>query len=316
MDKIVSMTFGRPLMVVHDGATEAPIYLDDEFITDTSIDYPPIEKPSVLSFFSETVKLYDILAEILSIFYSDSGPDCADSLVSIFKFQERLYDFQDSIPNHIKYSQGLLESPYQRQSIVLHIRYLHLKIMLYRPVLFPKNRDHVSNNGINRTELYMSSQRSISKLCVETAMDLISMISRYRSADITLLPAIWYNVFYIYTAASVLLAAKLQPCLQDDLDKIKFESSWKMMTELLSSYKSQSKSAARCLKVLEMMNDKIKFTSHTRSKHAYYHHQPEENYSTHSESEVPNDLLYSLMYDTEGPFGGPFFYNNEFDRII
>lgn len=317
MDKIVSMTFGRPLMVVQDHVQEAPVYIDDEFITDTSINYPPIEKPSVLSFFSETVKLYDILAEILNIFYTDSGPDCVDLLVSIFKFQERLYDFQDNIPNHIKFGHGLLESPYQRQSIVLHIRYLHLKIMLYRPVLFPKNRDQVSNSGINRTELYMSSQRSISALCVDTAMELISIISRYRSADITLLPAIWYNVFYIYTAASVLLAAKLQPSLQDDLDKIKFESSWTMMSELLSSYKSQSKSAARCLKVLEMMNDRIKFTSQKRSKKNYStHHQPEESYSTNSESEIPTDLLYSLMYDTEGPFGGPFFYNNEFDRII
>lgn len=118
-----------------------------------------------------------------------------DLLISIFKFQESLYDFQDNIPTHIKFGHGLLESPYQRQSIVLHIRYLHLKIMLYRPVLFPKNRDQVSNSGINRTELYMSSQRSISALCVDTAMELISMISRYRSADITLLPAIWYNVF-------------------------------------------------------------------------------------------------------------------------
>lgn len=316
MDKIVSMTFGRPLMVVQVGVRKTPIYIDDEFITDTSIESTLIEKSSILSFFSETVKLYDILAEILSMFYTDGGLDCVASLANIFNFQGRLYDFQDDIPVHIKHGIGSLESPYQRQSIVLHIRYLHVKIMLYRPVLFPKNRDHVSANGVNRTELYISSQKSISKLCVDTAMELISIINRYRSTNITLLPALSHNVFYIYSAASILLAAKLRPCLQDDLGKVKLESSWKMMIELLLSYKFQSKSAARCLKVLEMMNDKINLTRYKRSKQEYYQNHPEESCSTQSESEAPNDLLYSLMYDTEGPFGGPFFYNNEFNRIM
>ncbi|CAG7967127.1 unnamed protein product [Penicillium nalgiovense] len=293
---------------------EAPVYIDDEFITDTCIDYPPKEKASVLSFFSETVKLYDILADILKFFYSDTGPDYVDLFVSIFKFQEKLYDFQDNIPNHIKFESCLQESPYQRQSIVLRIRYLHLKIMLYRPVLFPKNRDRKRDNRMKHAELYVSSQRSISTLCVETAIELINLISQYRYADITLLPAVWYNNFYIYTATSVLLAARLQPFLKDEVNMDKFESAWNLGLELLASYLSRSTSAARCIKVLEMMNEKIRHSS--QQKESNMNQADYENQSNISPSEVPSDLLLSLMYETPGSFADPFTYSGDIDRFF
>ena len=301
-------------MVVQDHVQEAPVYIDDEFITDTCIDYPPKEKASVLSFFSETVKLYDILADILKFFYSDTGPDYVDLFVSIFKFQEKLYDFQDNIPNHIKFESCLQESPYQRQSIVLRIRYLHLKIMLYRPVLFPKNRDRKRDNRMKHAELYVSSQRSISTLCVETAIELINLISQYRYADITLLPAVWYNNFYIYTATSVLLAARLQPFLKDEVNMDKFESAWNLGLELLASYLSRSTSAARCIKVLEMMNEKIRHSS--QQKESNMNQADYENQSNISPSEVPSDLLLSLMYETPGSFADPFTYSGDIDRFF
>ncbi|CUM49437.1 uncharacterized protein AC631_05893 [Debaryomyces fabryi] len=315
MDKIVSLTFGRPLMVVEDNVSDMPIFIDDEYVTDTAINYPQIEKPSVLSFFSQTLKLYNILADILKSFYSDPFPEYVDLFPNIFSFQKRLYVFQDKIPNHIKYDCSLHESPYQHQSIVLQIRCLHLKIMLYRPVLLPRNKDQVYS-GINNMELYVSTRRAISKLCVDSAMELIDVIKRFKSTELTLLPSSWYNVFYIYTAALILLAAKLQPDLEDNLDKTAFELSWTNALKLLASYESQSKSATRCLKVLEVMDCKIKLTIEKRSKKMLEDHQPNENVSTSSQSEAPSDFLYSLMYDTEGPFGSPFFYNNRFDSAL
>ena len=81
---------------------------------------------------------------------------------------------------------------------------------------------------MKHAELYVSSQRSISTLCVETAIELINLISQYRYADITLLPAVWYNNFYIYTATSVLLAARLRPFLRVRTNMDKFESAWNL----------------------------------------------------------------------------------------
>jgi hypothetical protein len=35
-----------------------------------------------------------------------------------------------------------------------------------------------------------------------------------------------------------------------------------------------------------------------------------------SPSDVPPDVLYSLLYDTAGPFGGPFSYWDDMERYL
>lgn len=317
MDKIVSMTFGRPLMVV-EAHSDSPDYIDDEYVFDTSCEATSLQsngcaKPSVLSFFEQTVKLYDILADIMKFFYSDHNPDYVDLFVSIFRYQEKLIDFHNNIPSHIKFGSSLMESPYQRQSIILQIRYLHLKITLYRPILFPRHKDKNNHIKENYAELYVSSQRSISVLCVETAIELINLISEYKAADITLLPAVWYNNFYIYTATTVLLAASLQPCIKQEIDTQKFDSAWKTGIELLESYKSQSDSAGRCLKVLLMMHEKIsnKIQQKDNQNQIEYKNQPDI-----SPTEVTSDLLLSFMYETAGPFVDPFTYSADVERFF
>ncbi|KAK6460358.1 putative transcriptional regulatory protein [Scheffersomyces coipomensis] len=311
MDRIVSMTLGRPLMVTDDITSELPANVDDEYIKDEGILFPPATQPSGLSFFSETVKLYDVLAEILKTFYNDE-PDYVELFLHIFKFEEKLSKFHENIPSHIKYGTELHERPYERQSIVLHIRYLHLKIMLYRPALFPKKRGRTNNS-----ELYSSAQKSISLVCVETAIELINLINKFRAKDIFLLPAHWYNVFYIYTAETVLLAAKLQPSLPNEINEEVFNNTWSTGLEILASYKSQTESAARCLKVLEIMGDKVKLAGRRIARQHYDPVQSAANSSTNSSpSQVPTDVLYSLLYDTAGPFGGPFFYRDDMERYL
>ncbi|KAK6459482.1 putative transcriptional regulatory protein [Scheffersomyces xylosifermentans] len=315
MDRIVSMTLGRPMMVTEDSGMQLPLGVDDEYISDTSI--LPSSRPSGLNFFLETVKLYDILADILKSFYSIKEPSFVNLYLSIFQFEERLHHFHENVPQHIKLGTELKEAPFERQSIVLQIRYLHLKIMLYRPVLFPKKRS--SKKSEINTELYSNAHKSISLLCVETAIELITLITKFRAADINFLPASWYNVFYIYTAETVLLAAKLQPKLQNDLDVGVFETSWSQGLELLASYKNQSDSASRCLKVLEIMGEKVRFAE-SRLFHRPYPFDAVPSVTgssaNSSPSHVPSDVLYSLLYDTAGPFGGPFFYRDDLERYI
>lgn len=308
MDRMVAMTFGRPLMVTGGQTRDLPNCINDEYITDENIgDTLLTDKPSILGFFLETVKLYDILAEILKSFYSNDGPCHEEVIVSIFKLEEKLHNFQENIPTYIRFGQELKEIPYERQSIVLRIRLLHVRIMLYRPVLFLKNK--LKNNyGVLHSELSLSSQKTISILCVETAIELIDLISKYRHAGLSYLPAVWYTVFYLYTAAAVLLAAKLQPNVGDHLDSKKFELTWKHGLELFASYQSQSDSAARCLKVLEKMDDKICTIRKNPPRFL-----ENDNIESIIPSNVPTDMLYSVMFDTSGPFGGPFFHNDTFN---
>lgn len=335
MDKIVSMTMGRPMMVTHEFEQgEFPLCVDDEYIKDDAI--LSMSKPSELEFFHQTIKLYNILADILkSVYPNDQLDENPQLLLNIFKFEDRLNEFTANLPNHLQFSFDLQKMmPFERQSIVLHIRVLHLKIMLYRSMLFPKSPNHkISDYG--SSELYTSTQRSVALLCVNLAMELINVISRYRAGDIIYLPAHWYNVFYIYTAGTILLAAKLQVTLHKDIDLMAFEQAWNSCLEILRSYTQQSASASRCLKVLEMMGNKVRISSqrlatqvnspvamndegteHDGASHTSLVYPLHHQHSPSSTSpEVPTDVLYSLLYDTAGPFGGPFHYTDDMNSF-
>ncbi|EGW35558.1 uncharacterized protein SPAPADRAFT_53773 [Spathaspora passalidarum NRRL Y-27907] len=330
MDRIVSMTMGRPLMVTQDNESgELPLCVDDEYIKDDAI--LPMKTPSKIGFFIQTIKLYNILADILKQVYpNEIQDDVVQLLLNIFNFENRLNEFRANLPEYLQYkSDERKMMPFERQSIVLHIRTLHMKIMLYRPTLFPKS----SRNHTHTSELYTSTQKSVAISCVKLAVELIDLIGRYRAGDIIYLPAHWYNVFYIYTAANVLLAAKLQVGLHRDLDLATFENAWNHSLEILGSYTQHSESASRCLKVLEMMGNKVNISSQRLATQRntpvpHLHHDsdhlhpastavpgsvyPLHNYSPSStSSEVPTDVLYSLLYDTAGPFGGPFHYSDD-----
>lgn len=310
MDRIVSMTLGRPMMVMHDSRMPLPSAVDDENISDDS--YLPSTRPSYMCFFNETVKLYDILADILKIFYSSSEPEFVDLFLSIFQIEERLNKFHDSVPTHIKFGFELHEKPFRRQSIVLHLRYLHLKMVLYRRVLFPKKNS--TNKGEIHSELYSNTTKSISLLCVEAAIELIQVVKKYRAEDILLLPASWYNVFYLYSAETVMLAAKLKPTLQKETSTDMFTTAWANGLEMLASYQGESESAVRCLKILEIMGERVQTSGFQQKRHIDI---PTVDSSSAQSSplHVPSDVLYSLLYDTAGPFGGPFFYREDMNRF-
>lgn len=333
MDRIVSMTMGRPMMVTYEFEQgEVPLCVDDEYIKDDKI--LPMNKPSELGFFTQTIKLYNILADILkSVYSNDQVDENPQLLLNIFKFEDGLNEFTANLPSHLQFSSDLQKMmPFERQSIVLHIRVLHLKILLYRPVLFSKSSNHKKFDS-KGSELYTSTQRSVALLCVNLAMELINIISKHRAGDIVYLPAHWYNVFYIYTAGTILLAAKLQVTLHKDIDMIVFERAWNLSLEILRSYTQQSESASRCLKVLEMMGNKVHISSQRlatqantpdsmnddRIDHGRLHANsiyPLHDYSPSStSSEVPTDVLYSLLYDTAGPFGGPFHYTDDINAF-
>jgi hypothetical protein len=313
MDRIVSMTLGRPLMVTQDSGMELPLGVDDEYISDEQI--LPQNTPSILNFFLETVKLYHILSDILLTFYSNDPPEPVDLFLNMFKFEERLSLFHKNIPCHIKLETSEKGITFHRQSVVLQIRYLHLKIMLYRPILFPKKKLYKNLETV--TELYANTRKSISLLCVATAEELINLITKYRAADINSLPATWYIVFYVYTAGTVLLAAKLQPSLKDTVESEVFENTWSKGISLLQSYMNQSESASRCLKVLQMMYEKVKVST-SRIQNLPKNTQESTFPETirNSPSDVPPDVLYSLLYDTAGPFGGPFSYWDDMERYL
>jgi hypothetical protein len=67
----------------------------------------------------------------------------------------------------------------------------------------------------------------------------------------------WYNVFYVYTAATVLLAAHLRPFITTEISPQSMDLSWAHALEVLRRYEPYSSSAERCVAVLEILFDRV-----------------------------------------------------------
>jgi len=67
----------------------------------------------------------------------------------------------------------------------------------------------------------------------------------------------WYNVFYVYTAATVLLAAHLRPFITTEISPQSIDLSWAHALEVLCRYEPCSSSAERCVAVLEILFDRV-----------------------------------------------------------
>lgn len=95
-----------------------------------------------------------------------------------------------------------------------------------------------------------------SSLCVEAAIASIEQIQNRLPADVKevgSLPAWWYNVLYIYTAATVLLAAMRSPKLASNFGENLLMDSLRNGMSLLQRYRIFSSSVRKSITVLEVL---------------------------------------------------------------
>jgi hypothetical protein len=143
------------------------------------------------------------------------------------------------------------------------VSYLHVRILLYRPALsnFAAAQDSQQQRreGSDSTlSWYLRFRSSVS--CVQAAIDAIQMIQSHLPTSINatgLLPAWWYNVLYIYTAATVLLAAIRSPALEEEFLPEYILESWRSAVVVLRRYRAFSPSVRKSITALEMLFDQI-----------------------------------------------------------
>jgi len=69
---------------------------------------------------------------------------------------------------------------------------------------------------------------------------------------------IWWNcVFYVYTSATVLQAARLRPIVEEDIGDYRIETSWKNAISVLKNLERFGSTAQRSVVALEILADKI-----------------------------------------------------------
>jgi hypothetical protein len=141
MDRVISMTFGRPAMIskASCGSVPLPATVDEEYIP-TALGgevRQPADRPSVMAFYAKSLELYEILNDILLSlykpvpegnpediydFYFNRGPDEGER--TIFELDRALTKWTQSLPAHLRghTSSKPEDAVFYHQSVVLRAR--------------------------------------------------------------------------------------------------------------------------------------------------------------------------------------------------
>ncbi|EAW07126.1 transcription factor domain-containing protein [Aspergillus clavatus NRRL 1] len=278
MDRVISMTFGRPAMIskASCGSVPLPATVDEEYIPAAVGDEAtqPADRPSVMAFYAKSLELYEILNDILLSLYKPVPEENPEDIYdfyfnketsqgerTIFELDRALTKWTRSLPPHLR---GELPSRpenavFYHQSVVLKARFLHVRMLLFRPILskFCTARDITPLDPLISLD-YSFPQRvalQCSVICVKVAQEVIELIHSNIPADGTMgpLPAWWYNIL----SATVLIAGRLRSAILEEVTGETITRSWDCALEILRKYHSYSTSARRCVAALEILYERV-----------------------------------------------------------
>ncbi|OBS20254.1 hypothetical protein FPOA_06639 [Fusarium poae] len=266
LDRLSATTFGRPVLHCKPHAIPLPEPIDDEYLSEVNEGCQPENIPSRIDFFIHSIRLFEVLDETLSRFYSNGyqrpGQDRTSTSFQYLEDIPRLCSKLDivvaGLPAHLVLD-GTMEaanestSCFRMQAMVLKSRVLYIRLLLLRPSLLVEVRRLVSNQSpIYRHPTPSLKQiflGEISRLCVSTAHEIVDEMYQNLSSSQQNSP--WHALFFTFGAASALLAASLFPDLGVDLDAGPAKDSWDKALEVFYHYESNVESAARGAEALK-----------------------------------------------------------------
>ena len=148
MDRVLSMTYGRPCEIGPGTATVVPLPLAVQ-----ALHAPELHSNPSADFFLSMLKLNDILHDVLRHFYRiDDRTKPAGGLLircfggsssfSVFDIDQRLSEWEDDLPDYLKlYNRTVeheVESHWHRQAVVLRQRYVRLLRRYLRLLVEPR----------------------------------------------------------------------------------------------------------------------------------------------------------------------------------
>ncbi|KAG8672227.1 hypothetical protein FPOAC2_05599 [Fusarium poae] len=253
MEMTICMTLGRPPVLEMTDDVLIPSAVDDDFITgEDSSCYQPEGTISQNLFMVENIRLAKVLGKILSSVYWQSSPSDFSTLV---RLEGVLEDFSTSLVDALRWwdreseSQGALthrDHVLRRQRNVLHARFLHLKILLYRPSFSSycssarrafQGRDTETgvapgDNGPEVNTLQAAFQSQCATTCAKTAYDLSVSLLSARQDDAT--GAWWFSLFYLMTCGGIIILAECaQTAGSKHFNQAQLDATWENTTMLL-----------------------------------------------------------------------------------
>ncbi|EAU38806.1 predicted protein [Aspergillus terreus NIH2624] len=201
-------------------------------------------------FLYENMRLIGILGKLLSTVYHSTEPGTDKGHLqppswdaqAIMDIERDLENFQSSLHPGLHWDPSQawtrpIEPIFKRQSNTLHARYLHLKLLLYRPgfsghrsgILSARDRaQHQKPEASSWSRLY---QRRCAEGCVQAACDLIESLSKATVQDAT--GAWWYGVFYLISAGIVLVSVDAINTEFDGVGSNELDRAWERCLQTL-----------------------------------------------------------------------------------
>ncbi|KAF6807257.1 C6 transcription factor [Colletotrichum sojae] len=274
MDRMIAITHGRPAMISDQLASSVilPSIPDSDAQGEDGV---RLHRLRYQGFFVKSLELYEIINQAVLAFYTT--PSETKSPTTSTHLGQRVQDrheldlgvalqldrslarWEKSTPGFLTMAEPetQLDEVFRRQAVILRIRLLHARMLLLRPMLarFCLTQGPPSPSETH-DDLSSRVMQQCAVVCVEAAQSLISVIVRFQRHDGTLglLPAWWYRVFYIYTAATVLVAARLRPAVFSSLDVAR---SWNQAMALLHDHENLGPSPRRCAAALQILSAKV-----------------------------------------------------------
>lgn len=282
MDRTLSTVFGRPPIISCHEAMSVPLpapHSNGRSCNCFLEICPSTEDQSCIHFFVESLKLFDLIGNPLDALDNlptpnkqrpDDLPAWPTSCISpralsaVLEMDKAMWAWAQRLPPYLRPETNAEKSKMQlRQTNVLFLRHRLLRILLFRPILAQFCHASRGAEPPDTLENKLASNITLecAVTCVRTALEVINffedMFATYGLTELDeVLSSWWYNIFYLYSAATVLVAGRLHPLIEAAVSEEAIQHGAKSSLQSLSRFFSYSTHAAKSARVISLLFEK------------------------------------------------------------
>ncbi|KAG5927750.1 hypothetical protein E4U42_001837 [Claviceps africana] len=275
LDRLLSMTFGRPTMIHGTNSVPLPLNMDDEYLRVDGVGAQPQDAPSYLSLFVNSCVLLEILQDVLHFVTTcepGTEPTSEEACLApsprmvgqVLELNRRLDHFSKTLPSYLRMSEseiGNVPCPNEGlQKNVMYCRFLLTRLLLLRPMLLSTmvltvdgaDPPHCASPGNTLDDGII---RYCCQLCIDTAYNLIDMV--YVNLGNMYTSSSWHSVYFTFSSAMIMLASLKSNVLNMQATDSSFQLHWTRCLAILDYYKEHVCSAVHVTRSLQAAQQRM-----------------------------------------------------------
>ncbi|TVY65934.1 Sorbicillinoid biosynthetic cluster transcription factor sor3 [Fusarium oxysporum f. sp. cubense] len=253
-----------------------PITIDDEYLLEIGEGTQPPGSSCRLGLFVYTIRLLEILDEVLKSFYAqDAQEQVMDidnqtkmtllDLDEMLRLNSQLDVFLDGLPDYLTLQGTSTDSDVQQdntllQPRILYCRFLYTRLLLLRPLTLPAEFSATIGSSHHKS-FDEAVVKEMTQECQETAHKLILVL--HQGLGTVYRCSAWWSVYFTFGAATVLQASILSN--PDDEVKIAVDHSLSLAMEIFTSLASEVKSSTEAIRVVQNLKGRLQRIEHAGS---------------------------------------------------